>query len=411
MIKIMPFKALRPNKKYAEKVASPPYDVINSKEARKLAEGDEFTFLHVVKPEIDLDENISLYDDKVYAKGRENLDKMKEKGIMIQESKPCFYVYSQKMGDHIQYGLVAGASVDDYDANRIKKHEYTRKDKEEDRTKHVETLNANTGPVFLTYKDNPLDDIIKSTIRNAPEYDFTSPDGIKHSFWVINDDSVITDIKDKFKNMDCLYVADGHHRSASASNVAKKKREANPNHTGDEEYNYFLSVIFPADQMYIMDYNRVIKDLNGASAEEFVEKLKADFEVEKTGKKKPENRHEYGMYIDGDWYTIKAKSGSFNENDPVKSLDVSILQENVLTKHLGITDPRTDKRIDFVGGIRGVDELERMVREEDYVLAFSMYPTSIEELMKVADSGNVMPPKSTWFEPKLRSGLVVHLLD
>ena len=411
MIRIKPFKGLRPKKELAEKVASPPYDVINSKEAREMAKGDEYTFLHVVKPEIDLPEDISLYDEKVYAKGKENLDKSVEKGILIQDDKPCFYIYSQKMGEHIQYGLVAGASVEDYDANRIKKHEYTRKNKEEDRTKHVKTLNANTGPVFLTYKGNPLGTVVNDITKNPPEYDFTSPDGIRHTLWVVNDDDKIKKIKEEFKKMDALYVADGHHRSASASNVAKIKKEANPKHTGDEEYNFFLSVIFPADQMYIMDYNRVIKDLNRMSKEQFIDKLKEDFEVKKTGVKKPKSKYEFGMYIGNEWYTLKAKSGSFDKNDPVKNLDVSILQENVLTKLLGITDPRTDDRIDFVGGIRGVEELERRCGEDGYVLAFSMYPTSIDDLMKVADSGNVMPPKSTWFEPKLRSGLITHLLD
>ncbi len=412
MIDLKPFKGLRPKKEYAEKVASPPYDVINSKEAREMAEGDEYTFLHVVKPEIDLPEDISVYDERVYKKGRENLDKLQEKGILFQDSKPCFYTYSQQMGNHIQYGLVAGASIEDYDANRIKKHEYTRKVKEEDRTKHVKTLNANTGPVFLTYKDNKIiDDIISGITKDTPEYDFKSPDGIKHTLWVVNNDDKIKLIQEEFKKMDALYVADGHHRSASASNVAKICKEANSNHTGDEEYNYFLSVIFPASQIYIMDYNRVIKDLNNNSEKNFLEKLKEDFYIEKTGVKKPVRKHEFGMYLGKEWFTLKAKEDSFNGNDPVKRLDVSILQENVLTKLLDITDPRTDDRIDFVGGIRGVEELEKRVNSGDYVLAFSMFPTSIIELMDVADSGNVMPPKSTWFEPKLRSGLITHLLS
>ncbi|MFW5799837.1 MAG: DUF1015 domain-containing protein [Spirochaetota bacterium] len=411
MITIKPFRGLRPKKELAEKVASPPYDVINSEEARKLAEGDKYTFLHVVKPEIDLDKDISLYDDRVYNKGKENLDNMIKEGILFQDDKPCFYIYRQKMKEHTQYGLVAGASVEDYDADRIKKHEYTRKKKEEDRTKHIETLNANTGPVFLTYKNNLIDELVEKITKNEPEYDFTSPDGIKHTLWIVDDDYDIKEIQTKFKNMDYLYVADGHHRSASASNVAKKRKESNPKHTGDEEYNYFLSVIFPSDQMYIMDYNRVVADLNGNSEEQFMEKLKKDFEIEKTTEKKPKAKHEFGMYLDGQWYRLKAKKGSFDESGPVKSLDVSILQENVLTKLLNITDPRTDDRIDFVGGIRGVEELEKRVNDGKYKLAFSMYPTSIDELMSVADSGNVMPPKSTWFEPKLRSGLITHLLD
>jgi uncharacterized protein (DUF1015 family) len=273
-------------------------------------------------------------------------------------------------------------------------------------------LNANTGPVFLTYKDNKIiDDIVNKITKDTPEYDFKSPDGIKHTLWVVSDEDKIKLIQEEFKKMDALYVADGHHRSASASNVAKIRKEENPNHTGDEEYNYFLSVIFPASQMYIMDYNRVIKDLNNNSENEFIEKLKEDFEIKKTGEKKPKNKHEFGMYLGKEWYTLKAKDNSFDDKDPVKRLDVSILQENVLTKLLEITDPRTDDRIDFVGGIRGVEELEKRVNSGDYVLAFSMFPTSIIELMDVADSGNVMPPKSTWFEPKLRSGLITHLLS
>ncbi len=412
MIDLRPFKGLRPKKEHAVKVASPPYDVLNSKEARELVKGNEHSFLHVVKPEIDLPESTDIHDDSVYKKGRENLDKLQKDGIMFQDDKPCFYIYSQKMGDHIQYGLVACASAEDYDADRIKKHEFTRKDKEEDRTKHVSTLNANTGPVFLTYKDNQkIDNMVDEIAKSTPEYDFTSPDGIKHTLWVVNDDSKIKVIQDEFKKMDALYVADGHHRSASASNVARMRKGENKSHTGNEEYNFFLSVIFPAKQMYIMDYNRVIKDLNGMSESEFIEKMKADFDIEKTGVKKPTKKHEFGMYIGKEWYTMKAKAGSFNEKDPVKSLDASILQENVLTKLLNITDPRTDKRVDFVGGIRGVEELERRVSEDGYVLAFSMYATAIDDLMSVADSGNVMPPKSTWFEPKLRSGLIVHLLD
>lgn len=412
MITIMPFEGLRPKKEYAFKVASPPYDVISSKEARIVTKGDEYTFLHVVKPEIDLDEGISLYDEKVYKKGKENLNNLINKRILFQDKKPCFYIYSQKMGKHIQYGLVAGASVEDYNTDRIKKHEYTRKDKEEDRTKHIETLNANTGPVFLTYVDNKnIDRIVNEIVKNEPEYNFTSSDDIKHTFWLVNDENIISEIKNEFSKMKYLYVADGHHRSASASNVAGKRKTANPNHTGKEEYNFFLSVIFPASQMYIMDYNRVVKDLNRKTTEQFIEKIKCDFEIEKTNLKKPKEKHTFGMYLDGDWYQLKAKNDSYNKNDPVKSLDVSILQENILDKILGIKDVRTDERIDFVGGIRGVEELERKVNDEGYKLAFSMFPTSIDDLMKVADSGNVMPPKSTWFEPKLRSGLITHLLD
>jgi len=317
------------------------------------------------------------------------------------------------MGNHKQYGIVVGASVEDYNANKIKKHEFTRKDKEADRTKHVATLNAHTGPGFLAYKHNnkTLDDIINNKIKETPEYDFTSSDNIKHTLWVISDEKTINTIKEEFKKMDCLYIADGHHRTASASNVAKMKKEANPNHTGKEEYNFFLAVVFPASQLYIMDYNRIIKDLHGNTPEQFIQKLQSDFDVQKTGNKKPKSKHEFCMYLGNEWYTLKAKKGSFDEKNPVKSLDVSILQENVLTKLLDITDPRTDKRIDFVGGIRGVEELERRCKDDGYMLAFSMFPTSMEDLMSVADSNNIMPPKSTWFEPKLRSGVVMHLLD
>ncbi len=413
MAVVKPFKGLRPEKELVEKVASPPYDVISSKEARELVKDNPYSFLHVVKPEIDLPEDISLYDERVYKKGAENLKKFMEEKILIQDSEEYFYIYKQQMGDVVQTGLVCCASVDDYDRDVIKKHEQTRADKEEDRTKHVYTLNANTGPVFLTYKSrSEIDSLIERGKEKEPEYHFKSSDGVIHTFWVVKDRSLIEEIRENFAQISHLYVADGHHRSAAASRVRKLKMKENKNHTGDEEYNYFLVVIFPHNQLYIMDYNRVVKDLNGLSKEEFFKKVEEKFEIlDENRNKKPLSRHSFGMYIDGKWYLLRAKASTFDEDDPVKSLDVSILQENLLSPILGIGDPRKDKRIDFVGGIRGTDELERLVNSGEYRVAFSMYPTSIEELMKIADAGRFMPPKSTWFEPKLRSGLVVHLLD
>ena len=419
MAVVKPFKAVRPKKDLVGKIASPPYDVINSKEARKLAEGNPYSFLHVVKPEIDLSENINLYDDAVYNKAKENLDKFIKEQWMLQDEKDCYYIYRQKMGEHVQIGIVAAASVDDYENDVIKKHEHTRKEKEDDRTKHVLTLNAQTGPVFLTYiAKNEIDAFINEFIeKNEPEYAFKSDDlvEVEHTFWVMKDDADIEKLKNYFEKIDYLYVADGHHRSAAATRARAIKRDQNPNHTGNEEYNFFLSVIFPHNQMYIMDYNRVVKDLNGYSKEEFMEKVKENFEIEEASKKgtpyHPEKNHHFGMYLDGVWYKLTAKADTFNENDPIERLDVAIMQNNLLHPVLGIGDPRTDKRIDFVGGIRGLNELENLVESGEYKVAFSMYPTSIEELMAVANAHKVMPPKSTWFEPKLRSGLAVHLLD
>ena len=410
---IKPFPGLRPKKEYAEKVASPPYDVINSDEARELAKDNDLSFLHVIKPEIDLPIDISLYDEKVYQKGAENLKKLVDDGILIKDEKPCFYIYKQIMGEHEQVGLVASASIDEYQNNLIKKHEKTRKIKEDDRTKHMDTLNANAGPVFLTYKaKKEIDDLINKIMVNEPEYNFVSDDKIRHIFWVINDDEMITAIQKEFAKLDCMYVADGHHRSAAAFRVRELRKNANPNHTGNEEYNYFLSVIFPHNQMYIMDYNRVVKDLNGNSKEVFLTKVKEMFDIEKKQKQyKPQKTHTIGMYLDGDWYKLTAKANTFDENDPVKKLDVSILTENLLTPILNIGDLRKDERINFVGGIRGLNELEKLVDSGKYALAFAMYPTSIQELMDIADAGKMMPPKSTWFEPKLRSGLIVHTLD
>ncbi len=408
MATVKPFRGYRPAAQ-AERIACPPYDVINSREAREMAKGNPFSFLHVEKPEIDLPEDVDLYDAQVYAKGRENLDNFIARGLLVQDSKPCFYIYAQTMNGRTQYGLVAAVSAQEYDEGVIRKHELTRKDKEADRTRHVDTLGATTGPVFLTYPDQPdMDARVQTLTQKAPAYQFTTPDGIGHSFWVMDDDKDIAAVTKIFERLPVLYIADGHHRSASAAAVARQRKAANPHHTGQESYNFFLAVIFPSNQLYIMDYNRLVKDLNGLSEAQFLDQVREKFEVEKTGQAQPAARHEFGMYLKGDWYTLRAKDGSFDAQDPVAALDVSILQNNLLAPVLGIGDPRTDKRINFVGGIRGLGELEKRVNSGEYQVAFSMFPTSIEELMKVADAHLIMPPKSTWFEPKLRSGLVTY---
>lgn len=405
---VKPFRGYRPAA-HAKQISCPPYDVINSQEAREMAAGNALSFLHVEKPEIDLPESVNLYDAQVYDKGKENLEKFIAQGILKQDDKPCFYIYAQTMSGRTQYGLVAAVSAEEYDKGIIRRHELTRKDKEEDRTRHVDTLSATTGPVFLTYPDNAqMDKIVAGICAGHPTYAFTTPDGIGHVLWVVSDKKVIEEIIRIFARLPILYIADGHHRSASAANVARKRKAANRNHTGTESYNFFEAVIFPSSQLYIMDYNRLVKDLKGFSQSDFIKKVGEKFYVLPTGKAKPSVRHEFGMYLGGQWYTLKAKAGTFNELNPVDALDVSILQKNLLGPILGIGDPRTDKRISFVGGIRGLNELKRRVDSGAYRVAFSMYPTSIGELMKVADARLIMPPKSTWFEPKLRSGLVVY---
>lgn len=408
MATVKPFRGYRPAD-HAEQIACPPYDVINSQEAREMAAGNELSFLHVEKPEIDLPESVDLYDPQVYAKGKENLEKFIASGVLKQDEKPCFYIYAQTMNGRTQYGLVAAVSAEEYDKAIIRKHELTRKDKEEDRTRHVDTLSATTGPVFLTYPDQPeMNQKVAEICAHKPTYQFTTSDGIGHAFWIVSNEKTIQDIIRIFAKLPVLYIADGHHRSASAANVARKRKAANPHHTGQESYNFFQAVIFPSSQLYIMDYNRLVKDLNGLSQAEFMEKVAEKFEVLPTGQAKPGARHQFGMYVGGKWYTLRAKAGTFNDQDPVAALDVSILQQNLLAPILGIGDPRTDKCINFVGGIRGLDELKKRVDSGAYQVAFSMYPTSIEELMKVADAHLIMPPKSTWFEPKLRSGLVTY---
>jgi uncharacterized protein (DUF1015 family) len=412
MARIEPFRGIRPPKDIAHKVASPPYDVLNSMEAKKLAANNPYSFLRITKPEVDLPDGIDLYSDEVYKKAKENFSKFLEDNILVQDKKKCFYLYKQIWGDHVQVGLVAGASCQDYQDNVIKKHENTREDKEKDRMRHIETLNANTGPVFLTFKHTEsLDALFEKGLEKEPEYDFTKANGVRHIFYVVENEQLIIDIKAEFARVDYLYVADGHHRSASATNVKIERQKANPNHTGNEEYNFFLSVIFPDNQMKILPYNRVVKDLNGMSKAELFGKIARKFDYEETDIKEPQRSGEFCLYIEGKWYKLTAKEGSYNKEDAVETLDVSILQNNLLNPVLGIQNPRKDKRIDFVGGIRGTNELERLVDSGEFKVAFSFYPTTIEQLFKVADSGRVMPPKSTWFEPKLESGLVIHSLE
>lgn len=414
MADVRPFRGVRPLPNLAEKVAAPPYDVLDSNEARIMAKNNPYTFLHINKPEIDLPPDVDLYDPRVYQKGAENLQRFLKEGIIVQDPAPYYYVYQQIMGHHQQVGVVACASVEEYEKDLIKKHEFTRPDKEDDRVRHIDAQNAQVGPVFLTYPaQDEIDAIVASVIKQKPVYDFTADDGVQHTLWVVDNPETIDQLRNAFAKLPALYVADGHHRSAAAMRIKQMRQKANPNHTGEEEYNFFLSVIFPHNQMQILDYNRVVKDLNGLSGSEFLEKVAQKFEITPMGENqryKPERTHTFGMYFGDKWYKLEAKPGTFDENDPVKRLDVSILQENLLKPILGIEDPRKDKRIDFIGGIRGLAALEKRVKE-GWAVAFAMYPTSIEELMAIADAGKVMPPKSTWFEPKLRTGLVIHLLD
>jgi len=412
MALIKPFRAWRPRPDQAELVASPPYDVLSSEEAREMAKTNPVSFLHVVKPEIDLEPGVDLYSDAVYAKGAENLKRLKDGGVLIREERPALYLYRQRMGDHIQTGLVTGASIDEYEADLIKKHEHTRQNKEDDRTRHVEALNANTGPVFLTYRARPeIDALVDRLTAAPPTYDFVAPDGIQHVLWVVDEPDEVSALVDSFGEVPELYVADGHHRSAAATRVRKLRQDRNPRHTGDEPYNFFLSVIFPHDQMLIMDYNRVVKVPGGLDRTTFLAKVKERFDVSPAGAEKPADPRTFGMYLAGDWYRLVAKDGTYPADDPVESLDVAILQNNLLAPVLGIGDPRSDENIDFVGGIRGLKELGKRVDSGEWTVAFALHPTAIEQLFAVADAGTVMPPKSTWFEPKLRSGLIVRPLD
>jgi len=408
-----PFKAFRPKPEFAAEVAAKPYDVLNSEEAREEVKGHPLSFLHVGKPEIDLDPAINLYDPAVYQKAKENLWNLINKGVLVEDPEPYFYVYAQTMDGRTQYGLVGAASVDDYWNDVIKKHEKTRKDKEEDRSNHVRVTNSHSGPIFLTYRDNAeINEIINKVIVQKPENDFISLDGIRHQVWVIKMQDCIDKIQSILGNIDYFYVADGHHRSAAASIVGRERQKANPNHKGDEEYNFFLAVLFPASHLYIMDYNRVVKDLNGLTTEEFFNKIKSIFNIEESkGQVKPNKKGEVGLYIENKWYKLTFKDEYLKTDDPVEVLDVAMLQKYVLDAILGIEDPRTSKRIDFVGGIRGLGELEKRVNSGEMKLAFAMNPTSVDELINIADAGKIMPPKSTWFEPKLRDGLFIHFLD
>lgn len=416
MAVLKPFKAYRPAPELASKVAALPYDVMNSDEARHMVIGNPYSFLHVDKAEIDLDPSVDIHDVQVYEKARDNLYGMIKDKIFINDPEDSLYIYKQIMNGRTQVGLVGTTSIDDYLNNIIKKHEFTRADKELDRINHVDYTNANTGPIFLTYrKRDDISQLINNWMENKdPIYDFISDDGITHTVWHIDDRGIVDELAAKFSGVDYLYIADGHHRAASAVKVGLKKREQLPEFDGSEEFNYFLAVLFPDEDLYIMDYNRVVRDLNEYSTAEFIELLSQSFEVrefEGEGQFKPTEKHTFGMYLDDKWYWLKAKDGTFDEDSPVDRLDVSILQKNVLTPLLGIQDPRVDNRIDFVGGIRGLAELEDRVDEGGMRVAFSMYPTSISDLMAIADAGEVMPPKSTWFEPKLRSGLFIHTLE
>jgi len=409
------FKGLRPPAKLAEKVASRPYDVLNSEEAREEAKGNEYSLLHIIKPEIDLDPKIDVHAQQVYEKAKENFEKFQKKGWLVMDDREYLYIYGQTMWGKTQYGIVGCASVDDYLNNIIKKHELTRPDKEEDRMKHVRINNANLEPVFFSYPAvKEIDEIVKSFIlHNVPEYDFVAADGIGHHFWVIKDKGIIMSLIELFDQIPFTYVADGHHRTAAAALVGKEKREKNSKHTGKEEYNFFLAVHFPDDQLTIIDYNRVVKDLNGLTITEFMEKLKRNFAVVKKGNAiyKPKKLHEFSIYLEGNWYSLQAKKGTYDDNDPIGVLDVTILSKYVLDNILGIKDLRTSQRIDFVGGIRGLDELSKRVDSGEMKVAFALFPVSMKQLIDIADSGNIMPPKTTWFEPKLRSGLVVHKLN
>ncbi len=409
------FKGLRPPKEIAKQLASRPYDVLNSKEARVEAKGNEYSLLHIIKPEIDLPEGTDEHAPEVYDKAINNLNTFREKKWLVQDEEEHIYIYAQTMNGKTQYGIVGCAGVDDYLNNVIKKHELTRKEKEEDRMKMVRVTNANMEPVFFSYPAKPeLDNLIMDYAKShEAEYDFTAVDGVGHHFWVIKEKEVIDKVTSLFAEIPATYVADGHHRTAAAALVGKEKREQNPNYKGDEEFNYFLAVHFPDNQLSIIDYNRVVKDLNGMTADEFIEKLKTDFTVEKMGPEiyKPDQLHTFSVYLEGNWYKLVAKQGTYNDNDPIGVLDVTIMSSLVFDKLLDIKDLRTDNRIDFVGGIRGLEELKRRVDSGEMKAAFALYPVSMQQLIDIADTGNIMPPKTTWFEPKLRSGLVVHLLD
>lgn len=414
MAKVRPFKGVRPPVEFVTEVASRPYDVLNSEEARIEAEGNEKSLYHIIRPEIDFAPGIDEHAPEVYAKAVENFKKFQDKGWLVQDEKPCYYVYAQTMDGRTQYGFVVAASVEDYMSGRIKKHELTRRDKEEDRMKHVRINRANIEPVFFTFPDNAeLEAVLKEVTAKEPVYDFVAADGFGHHFWVVDDDETISRITALFSGIPNMYIADGHHRSAAAALVGKEMADANPNHTGNEEYNYFLAVCFPASHLHVIDYNRLVRDLNGLSESEFMARLTDNFVVENKGTDvyKPQHLHNFSLYLNGEWYSLTAKQGTYDDDDPIGSLDVTISSDLILRDVLGITDLRSDKRIDFVGGIRGLEELKRRVDSGEMKLALALYPVTMGQIIKIADTGNIMPPKTTWFEPKLRSGLVIHKLD
>ncbi len=414
MAKVKPFRGLRPPKQFVEQVASKPYDVLSSEEARAEAEGNEKSLYHIIKPEIDFEPGTGEHEEKVYDKAVENFQKFQREGWLVQDEKEQYYLYAQTMDGRIQYGLVVGASVDDYLTGKIKKHELTRKEKEVDRMHHIEINNANIEPVFLSFPTNEvLERVIAQTAKTQPEYDFVSEDGIGHTLWCISDDAVINEITEAFAKIPYLYIADGHHRTAAAAHVGEEKAKADPNHTGKEEYNYLLAVCFPESHLKVMDYNRVVKDLNGLTDEEFLQKVGEKFVVEDKGTEiyRPAALHNFSLYLGGKWYSLTAKEGTYDDNDPIGVLDVKISSDYILRDILNIVDLRTDKRIDFVGGIRGLGELKDRVDSGEMKMALALYPVTMRQIIDIADSGNIMPPKATWFEPKLRSGLIIHKLD
>lgn len=415
MAVVKPFKGIRPPQDLVEQVASLPYDVLSSDEARKKACGNEKSLYHIIKPEIDFPEGTDDHDPRVYQKAAENFQKFQDKGWLVQDEKEQYYIYAQTMKGKTQYGLVVGAYVPDYLNGVIKKHELTRRDKEEDRMKHVRASDANIGPVFLAYPDNAvLDAVVAKYVAEPPVYDFVAPeDGFGHTFWIIDKDEDIETVTKAFAAIPALYIADGHHRSAAAALVGAEKAKQNPNHRGDEEYNYFMAVCFPANQLTVIDYNRVVRDLNGLTPQQFLDKLTPNFVVEEKGTEiyKPDVIHNFGLYMDGKWYSLTAKEGTYDDKDPIGVLDVTISSNLILDKILGIKDLRSDKRIDFVGGIRGLGELKKRVDSGEMKMALALYPVSMKQIMDIADTGNIMPPKTTWFEPKLRSGIIIHKLS
>lgn len=414
MAKVKPFKGVRPPRELVEQVASRPYDVLNSEEARAEAAGNPMSLYHIIKPEIDFEPGMDEHDARVYDKAVENFRMFQDKGWLRQDEKENYYIYAQTMDGRTQYGFVVAAWVPDYMEGRIKKHELTRRDKEEDRMKHVRCNNANVEPVFFAFPDNEaLEQIIRDVTAGAPEYDFTAPDGFGHTLWVISDPAMIASVTQEFGKIPNMYIADGHHRSAAAALVGAEKAKNNPNHTGDEEYNYFMAVAFPASHLRVIDYNRVVRDLNGMTPAEFLTRLDENFIVEEKGADTyhPTGLHNFALYLDGKWYSLTAKPGTYNDDDPIGVLDVTVSSDLILRDLLGITDLRSDKRIDFVGGIRGLEELKRRVDSGEMAMALALYPVTMKQIMDIADTGNIMPPKTTWFEPKLRSGLIIHKLD